>query len=209
MASPHHHTPDSLLQLLTSLLPQLSTCPLPPLTQAQLSSLCVGLKQVGRHLELSHASTLDALQQQLTALCQDPAVDIVLRLQLLEVVELRTLGWQRNPQLESYYRERQQQHGGSGGAEEGPVAVRPALAMAQDWVLVKGVQIVIKSEDAIAVAKSKQVLEEFFTREIDSVPQVSSIYQPVIVWCCRCSTAGTRSWSWPALPRLASLPSTG
>ena len=36
---------------------------------------------------------MDALQQQLTTLCQDPAVSIVLWLQLWEVVELHTLGW--------------------------------------------------------------------------------------------------------------------
>ena len=47
MSAPRHHTPESVLSLLSSLLPLLSQPPpLSPVTQAQLASLCVGLKQV-------------------------------------------------------------------------------------------------------------------------------------------------------------------
>ena len=42
-----HHTPESVLSLVSSLQPLLSQPqPLSPVTQAQLASLCVGLKQV-------------------------------------------------------------------------------------------------------------------------------------------------------------------
>ena len=64
------------------------------------------------------------LQVLLTNLCQDSSLDIVLRLQLLEVIflkngsslsqvyfvlqviELRSLGWKKNPTVEKYYKER-------------------------------------------------------------------------------------------------------
>ena len=64
------------------------------------------------------------LQVLLTNLCQDSSLDIVLRLQLLEVIflkngsslsqvyfvlqviELRSLGWKADPTVENYYRER-------------------------------------------------------------------------------------------------------
>ena len=37
-------------------------------------------------------------------LCADPSVDIQLRLQLLETLELRSLGWRRHPAMADYYR---------------------------------------------------------------------------------------------------------
>ena len=50
MSSPQHHTPESVLSLVSSLQPLLSQPqPLSPVTQAQLASLCVGLKQVNWH----------------------------------------------------------------------------------------------------------------------------------------------------------------
>ena len=67
------------------------------------------------------------LQVLLTNLCQDSSLDIVLRLQLLEVIssnefccsqvyfvlqviELRSLGWKKNPTVEKYYKERSCPH---------------------------------------------------------------------------------------------------
>ena len=43
--------------------------------------------QTGVLLEGRHCQSLDSLQQKLTVLCQDTSVDIVLRLQMLEVAE--------------------------------------------------------------------------------------------------------------------------
>ena len=37
-------------------------------------------------------------------LCADSSVDIQLRLQLLETLELRSLGWRRHPAMADYYR---------------------------------------------------------------------------------------------------------
>jgi len=106
---PQHHTPDSVLQLLSSVLPLLSgprDLQLQPVALAQLSSLSVGLRQVGHLLEKNHGDALDCLHLQLINVCQDSSVDVLLRLQLLEVIELRTLDWQSIPLIDAYYQKR-------------------------------------------------------------------------------------------------------
>merc|ERR1719318_2203085 len=106
---PQHHTPDSVLQLLSSVLPLLSgprDLQLQPVALAQLSSLSVGLCQVGHLLEKNHRDALDCLHLQLINVCQDSSVDVLLRLQLLEIIELRTLGWQSIPLIDAYYQKR-------------------------------------------------------------------------------------------------------
>ena len=72
----------------------------------QLSNLCVGLKKVGHLLETEHSEKLDRLQGFLTEICKDSAVDITLRLNILEIIELRSLFWCSNPQLERFYQEK-------------------------------------------------------------------------------------------------------
>merc|ERR1719318_2249661 len=106
---PQHHTLDSVLQLLSSVLPLLSgprDLQLQPVALAQLSSLSVGLCQVGHLLEKNHGDALDCLHLQLINVCQDSSVDVFLRLQLLEIIELRTLGWQSVPLIDAYYQKR-------------------------------------------------------------------------------------------------------
>merc|ERR1719403_792370 len=106
---PQHHTPDSVLQLLSSVLPLLSgprDLQLQPVGLAQLSSLSVGLRQVGHLLEKNHGDSLDCLHLQLINVCQDLSVVVLLRLQLLEIIELRTLGWQSVPLIDAYYKKR-------------------------------------------------------------------------------------------------------
>ena len=125
------YTPESVLSLMSTLIPALSR---PPFSQStldkvpilklsglsdgfmQLGSLCTGLVKVGAHLERNNPYELNRLQARchnsclfskfdvacilakkmhmfepvnlqvlLTNLCQDSSLDIVLRLQLLEV----------------------------------------------------------------------------------------------------------------------------
>ena len=71
-----------------------------------MSNLCVGLKKVGHLLEAEHSEKLDRLQGFLTEICKDSAVDITLRLNILEIIELRSLSWCSNPQLERFYQEK-------------------------------------------------------------------------------------------------------
>merc|ERR1719186_1232824 len=48
---------------------------------------------------------LDQVQEGLTRLCQDATLELEmeLRLQLLELIELRTLGWETSESMEKFY----------------------------------------------------------------------------------------------------------
>jgi len=95
----------SMRNLLSSLLPQLSL-PLSPIVEEQLPLLCSGLQHLGAALEKELPDQLDRLQGLMATLCADPSVDIQLRLQLLETLELRSLGWRRHPAMADYYSQR-------------------------------------------------------------------------------------------------------
>jgi len=98
-------TPEAARSLMSSLIPQLSRPPYSQSSLDQLGSLCKGLVRVGGQLERNNPYALNQLQGLLTNLCQDSSLDIVLRLQILEVIELRSLGWKPNPTVENYYKE--------------------------------------------------------------------------------------------------------
>ena len=59
----------------------------------QCAALCDGLKRMGHLLEADHGEKLGLLQMYLTEICKDVRVDINLRLKILEIIELRSLGW--------------------------------------------------------------------------------------------------------------------
>ena len=46
------------------------------------------------------------MQIYFTDICKDSAIDITLRLKILEIIELRSLDWNSNPQLEHFYQEK-------------------------------------------------------------------------------------------------------
>ena len=54
-------------------------------------------------LEANYKDKLDQLQSVLTEFCKDGKVDIVLRLRVLEIIELRTMGWKMSSGAEQYY----------------------------------------------------------------------------------------------------------
>ena len=177
--SPQHHTVDSVVYLLDWLQPYLC-CPMTSTTTAQLASLCVGLKQVGRHLESQHSTKLDTLQTVLAGLCQDSRLDIVLRLRLLEVIELRTLKWEVTPVMEKYYKERFQQLGGKQmlGSQDQEILQRRGNCARDDIptetetpvdsLEVKDVLIYLRSDNPVSIAKGrvpKNVIFCFLTKE--------------------------------------------
>jgi len=68
-----------------------------------LPQLCGGFKKVGYLLEANYKDKLDQLQHLLTEFCKDGNVDMVLRLRVLEIIELRTMGWRMSSTAEEYY----------------------------------------------------------------------------------------------------------
>jgi len=95
----------SMRALLSNLLPQIKL-PLSPAVEEQLPLLCSGLQHLGAALEKELPEQLDLLQGLMATLCADSSVDIQLRLQLLETLELRSLGWRRHPAMADYYSQR-------------------------------------------------------------------------------------------------------
>ena len=72
----------------------------------KMSDLCSRLKLVGSELELSNKVELDELQNELVKLCQDSFLDLEVRLQILELIELRSFGWKPNKGMEEFYIEK-------------------------------------------------------------------------------------------------------
>jgi len=67
-------------------------------------SLNKGLKLFGPQLETTHKEVLDRYQVFLRNACRDGSLDLVARLQLLEVLELRAMKWKPNDNVTNYYK---------------------------------------------------------------------------------------------------------
>ena len=76
---------------------------------AHLSGLCNVLLELGSALEKECCEELDLLGILMAQLCSDTSVEIQLRLAVLEILELRSLGWKRSPDISNYYEERVEQ----------------------------------------------------------------------------------------------------
>merc|ERR1712025_250289 len=74
-----------------------------------MGNLCSGMKVAGHLLEMNYREKMDMMQTVMTKICQDRQVDLSIRLQVLEIVELRTLDWTSNIIVERYYSDRFEQ----------------------------------------------------------------------------------------------------
>jgi len=161
-------TPEAVLELLSTLVPLLSRPPFSSSTLEKLGSLCKGLVKVGGHLERTNPSALSRLQVLLTNLCQDSSLDIVLRLQLLEVIELRSLGWKPDPTVEKYYEERigkftdQKSNCGESSVSELTSCV----------MQIEGVPLTIQCSSAHSLEAARVALHLYFSNQPGPKPKV-------------------------------------
>jgi len=72
-------------------------------TQDAIKNLSALLKQHGAELESSHRPALDNLQQVLRFACRDNTLDLVSRVLLLEIIELRAMKWVPSDHVTTYY----------------------------------------------------------------------------------------------------------
>jgi len=161
------YTPEAVLSLMSSLIPSLSRPPFSQSTLDKLGFLCKGLVKVGRQLERSNPHALNRLQVLLTNLCQDSSLDIVLRLQLLEVIELRSLGWKPDPTVENYYKERIGKFGKKQNSEEDSVVELTSCIME-----VEGELLTIQCSNAGSLELARGVLQQFFSKPPAPIPKV-------------------------------------
>jgi len=97
----------SVLSQLEQLLSHLSAAgPNSTSTLANLANFCKEVKVIGPELDKRHKEKMDSMQILFTKICQDTQLNLELRLQVLEVIELRTLSWVRNETVDDYYQER-------------------------------------------------------------------------------------------------------
>jgi len=100
-------TITSVLYQLDQLLPHLIVDgPYSESTLANLVTFCKEVKVVGPELDKGHKEKMDIMQTCLGKICSDSQLNLELRLQVLEIIELRTLGWVRNETVDEYYQER-------------------------------------------------------------------------------------------------------
>jgi len=97
---------SSVLFRLEQLLPLLACGPYSTCTLSELATFCMEVKAVGPLLDVDHKDKMDIMQTLLTKICQDTQLNLELRLQVLEVIELRTLDWTSNEAVDNYYQER-------------------------------------------------------------------------------------------------------
>jgi len=95
--------PHFVVFCLENLLPQMAVKAYTENVLEMLPQLCEGLKKVGHLLEANYKDKLDQLQHVLTEFCKDGTINMVLRLRVLEIIELRTMGWRMSSTAEEYY----------------------------------------------------------------------------------------------------------
>jgi len=72
----------------------------------QLQLVAANLKISGPTLETSHKDQMDKLNHSLTVACRSDSLDLVARVHMLEMIELRTMGWQPNENVSNYYKQK-------------------------------------------------------------------------------------------------------
>jgi len=104
--SPSNISVPTVIRSVDQLLPLLASGPFSASTLARLATLCGDMKAVGPLLDNYDKDKMDITHTILTKICQDSQLDVLLRLQVLEVIELRTLGWVSTEAVDNYYQER-------------------------------------------------------------------------------------------------------
>lgn len=98
----------------------------------QLQLLAANLKISGPTLEISHKDQMDKLNHSLMTACRVESLDLVARVHMLELIELRTMGWQPNENVTNYYKQKLAQieyessTGSSAKSQTAPVSLNPS-----------------------------------------------------------------------------------
>lgn len=71
-----------------------------------LTNLCMSLKKNGPQLENLYKDQLDKLGVALRNACRDEELDLVSRVHLLEIIELRAMNWLPNENVNGYYKQK-------------------------------------------------------------------------------------------------------
>jgi len=150
----------------------------------KLSQLCKNLKIQGPRLDKEYKQEMDKVQVELVRLCQMQQVDLAVRLQMLELIELRSLGWKANQEIEEYYKnhfdtiargkiptssfdEEMASHDsvrldGDGARSNSSGQPSSSVNVYEEELLIGAYKLTLKCPDRIVLQLSKQQLENLF-----------------------------------------------
>lgn len=74
--------------------------------RSSIVNMSSNVKRLGPQLETHHKERLDALQGGLRTACRDENLDLVSRVHLLELIELRAMSWLPNENVTNYYKQK-------------------------------------------------------------------------------------------------------
>jgi len=155
----------------------------------KLSSLCVELKAEGPVLDANYPEDMESIKEDLITYCQDPGItQLELRLQMLEIIELRELGWKTNKGMEEFYFERfnearaaaarnvsnsQNNASVSSSGQSPRETSRPqitarnssSLDVVRKQMMIGRDKLILESDNSHIVQVAKQQLETFFSRK--------------------------------------------
>ena len=97
---------EEIIQLLEQVESNLKARNYDKIVVASVVKLNVAMKSYGSQVELFHRELLDRAQVALRNACKDTSLDIVARLHLLEIIELRSMKWVLNESVLNYYRQK-------------------------------------------------------------------------------------------------------
>ena len=97
---------EEVVQLLEQVASSLGTKNYDKSVLSLIIRLNASLKIHGNHMELFHRELLDRAQISLRNACKDTNLDIVSRLHLLEIIELRAMKWVLTDSVTNYYKQK-------------------------------------------------------------------------------------------------------
>lgn len=98
-----------LLSELEILNVRISNCDLDEVVTADISEMCILLKKRGEELDATHKDALDRYFCTLRNACREDRLDVLSRLKVLEIIEMRAMHWKMNENLCNYFNSRYSQ----------------------------------------------------------------------------------------------------
>ena len=161
-------SPSAFLRSFLVLLVKANDGPFNPALLSTISRKCALLKEYGVILDHSEKDCMDRVQEEMNALCQDPRINLDLRLQLLELIELRSLNWLPTRSSETFYREKYAQLSRRREGVEESADDCDISEEAEAIIEVGPVKLFLCSNDLDVTMAAKEQLENYFNNNSSS-----------------------------------------
>jgi len=145
---------------------------------AQLQLLSANLILIGPSLELTHKDQMDKLNHALMAACRLDCIDLASRVNMLQIIELRSMNWRPNENVTTYYKQKlaqiQKETGGIGKeavrAQTAPVVPATSPVTSGNNVFFKELPTVSQPQKSNPELKTEAVPKEIRKSSISALP---------------------------------------